>query len=269
MSDRSAGTHFRDTGWAMVSGLIGTQQSADCHAMLMTEVAAYDEPLLRVLSGRHEVHTRDDDGRITNPVIHPGHLPAAQFPATHGLEQRILSTTSLLAYATQFLGAPVALLQSGWWPSSIGTPWHRDIHPVTLGAPILGVWLALEDIQRSAGAFVVYDRSHTPETDPALAHALTDSQALYHRQYIDKQRLSAAQIQGTHAALADGLARQGCTPTLFAVRAGTAVFWNGDTVHGSETPHPRGGTRSSLLFHFVRLQDVSRHLLTATQPMAP
>jgi hypothetical protein len=71
MSDRSAGTHFRDTGWAMVSGLIGTQQSADCHAMLMTEVAAYDEPLLRVLSGRHEVHTRDDDGRITNPVI-PG-----------------------------------------------------------------------------------------------------------------------------------------------------------------------------------------------------
>ncbi len=261
MSERSTATHFRQQGWALVPELLTTEQTANVQDTLIAEVAGFEGALMRVLSSRNETHTRDADGRITNPIIHPGHLPVERFPATHGLEQRLLSTTRLVEYATRFLGAPVALLQSGWWPSSVGTLWHRDIHPITAGAPILGVWLALEDIHRSSGAFVVFDQSHATQTDPSLDQALTDSQALYHRQYVDKQGLSAAQIQGTHTALADGLARQGCTPTLFAVRAGTAVFWSGDTVHGSETPQPGGGTRSSLLFHFVRLQDVSPALL--------
>ena len=209
-------------------------------------------PLLRVQSGKNESHIRDTSGRIVNPVIHPGRLPKDQFPTVHGLETRLMWTCPLVAFATALMGGPVALLQSAWWPSSLGTRWHRDHNPYQPGQPLLGVWMALEPISRSAGPFVVFDKSHRLRPDSELDRALADSERQYQAHYVKQESVEADAVSRTHRRLTEGLARQGSTPVVFELGIGDVVAWDAATVHGSETPAENGGTRSSLLFHFIR-----------------
>lgn len=247
--------HYIERGWAWHRNLVDASDAADIGSDLMRELGAHEGPLLRVLTSRDEPHRRDASGRITNPVIHPGRLDSDLFPACHGVEQRLFDVGPVVAWAAELMGEPVALLQSGWWPSSVGTPWHRDTNPIDASAPMLGMWVALEDIVRDAGPFVVFDGSHRL-SGGEVGPLMTASDALYRRQYVDHEALDAHEVARVHAGLTAALAASGSGPVMALLRCGDAIVWDARAVHGSETPRPGPATRNSLLLHFVPLRSV-------------
>ena len=248
--------HLVDHGWAWQRGLLPADAARRIGSDLMSELGNSDEPLLRVLTSRVEPHVRDRSGRITNPVIHPGRLPTDRFSHTHGVEQRVFALGPVVRWATELLDAPVALLQSGWWPSSVGTPWHRDVNPLNAVAPMLGVWIALEDIVHEAGPFVVFNGSHRVSEGSELEALMTSSDALYTAQYVQQVPHEPGAVTRVHRALTHAMAEHGMAPVIALLSCGDAMAWDSRAVHGSETPGPTGRTRNSLLLHFIRQQDL-------------
>lgn len=231
-----------------LGGLVPRDTCARLHAALTDGVASVEEPLLRVFTSREEPHRTNASGHIVNAVMHPGRL---DIPGVHGLEQDLFRDTELVPIVRRLLGDAPQLLQSAWWQSSEGTALHRDAHPTDATAPMIGAWIALEDIAFEAGPFLVVDGTHRlTEADPEFGAYLTKARASYERQYVDR----APDLAMAHEAdvlLAAFLARRAFDRVAFPVPAGDVILWDKDVLHGSLRPAPGGPSRSSLLMHFV------------------
>jgi len=187
---------------------------------------------------------------VRNPlVLHT--LPADRFPGSTGALHELLSDTDLLDLLGQALGPP-ALTQATWVHSTDGTALHHDPHPFEPGAPILGVWIALENITPGAGPFVVVPGSL--DLDPAAPDVVAWRQAAAraaHAQF--HARTDPTGAAGARAAerLSQVLHARDLHPEPLLPRAGDVLLWRGDLVHGSRAPDPGPQTRQSLLLHVV------------------
>ncbi len=248
---------FDKQGWIWASGVVPRAVVLREDEALREEIGGCSAPLLRVLTSRREPHERNAAGFITNAVIHPGRLDADAFPKVHGIEGRMLDESKLLSVIASLLDGPPALLQSGWWQSTRGTPMHRDVHPVDPTSPMVGVWIALEDITLESGPLAVLDGSHQLDrTDPSFAAYLDASETAYRHQYLDRRLPTADESTRVQALLAAAIADKDLSTRAFPVPAGDAIFWSSQTVHGSLPPTPGAPSRSSMLMHFVLAESV-------------
>lgn len=233
-----------DQGWCHTPGLVDRDWCAGAIAAFREEVAPYDGPLLRQLTSREEAHQRSADGFVVNPVHNP-HRLGERFPRFAALPGEVLGSTVIGELAAVALGEPVALLQAAFYESALGTEAHRDEHPLDPEAPMLGVWIALEDIAMEAGPLLLWPRSHRIE-DGELAAA---SRASWTARFVEKAADPAADARvaerlGAHLA--------GVQPVAAPVPAGDVLWWWRDTVHGSLPPSVGAGrSRCSLVLHFV------------------
>jgi phytanoyl-CoA hydroxylase len=240
---------FRDEGWVRVDRLIPPEVCASVREAFATEVRPYDGPLMRQLTSRLEPHERSVDGWITNPVVNP-HL-LAQFPVFQQTETRVMRAGPLVDVVGRLLEAEPAMLQSAYYESSRGTRTHVDFNPLDRDRPMIGAWIALEDIGPGAGRFEFWPGSHRIPDDAATRRFAELAWTSYRQAFVELAPATAepeAQALLAQILVAHRLVRK--APPL---RAGDALFWTNRLLHGSAPPRPGGGTRCSLLFHFVEL----------------
>jgi len=179
-------------------------------------------------------------------------LDPERFPQASQAHTRLFTETALLDHVTEALGTPPALVQSVWVESTFGTALHRDAHPVEAGAPMVGAWVALEDIAADAGPLVVVPGSRDVNpTDPDVAAWLIQARAANRGQFhtvVDPQGQDGLAASRALEAL---LTRRGLAPQPILPAAGDVILWASDLVHGSRPPGSGPQTRQSLLLHFV------------------
>jgi len=143
------------------------------------------------------------------------------------------------AFASQSLGFLRGSAQEG----------HQDSAYVvyTLPRQFAASWIALEDVTLGAGELFYYRGSHRRITDFLFGGAYKSvSEA---RRMGTQERTLDKQIQ-EHLAMLDEQARQlGLEKEVFAARAGDALIWHSDLVHGG-APVSQSATRKSFVTHY-------------------
>ncbi|MGC3980650.1 MAG: phytanoyl-CoA dioxygenase family protein [Steroidobacteraceae bacterium] len=143
-------------------------------------------------------------------------------------------------FACRFFGAQSTLYTSLYFKHGsqqdphINTPffWTR---PFNL---FVGVWVALEDVQPTAGPLVYYHGSHRHFNSEA---ALRD---VFARAGGDVQRMFKLMQQEIEI---------DCKPELSLIRKGDAVIWHPGLMHGGSKASVQSATRHSAVFHFAPL----------------
>lgn len=240
---------LRGDGWVVLPGLFSRERITSLRSIFSATLLPVDTPLRRQLTSRDEVHRRDAWGRVRNPIV--VHHLGARFPAMGAALGEMIADPALMEAVHEALGPP-ALTQATWVHSTDGTALHQDPHPFEPDAPMLGVWVALEDIRADAAPFVVVPGSlDLDPSDPAVKAwkdaALAASNAQFHAATdpTGQEGLRASE------ALQDLLAARGLEVQPVLPEAGDVILWRGDLVHGSIPPGPGPQTRQSLLLHLV------------------
>jgi len=236
-------------GWVVLPGVFAPDQVAALRAAFADALLAVRTPLRRQLTSRDEAHRRDAWGRVRNPIV--VHHLGERFPAVGEALTAVLSHPALMDAIVAALGPP-ALTQATWVHSTDGTALHQDPHPLEPDAPLLGVWVALEDIAADAGPFVVVPGSL--DLDPAAPDVVAWRHAA-------RSAFNAQFQEGSDPTGQAGLQASRALQTLLDARglpvepvipaAGDVILWRGDLVHGSHPPGPGPQTRQSLLLHLV------------------
>ena len=252
---KKARRRFETEGWTVVRGLLPSDACATVRRAFLSEVKPYPGALKRQLTSIDEPHQLSVDGHVTNPIVNPHLRP--QFPRFSQLEETIMRACPLVPIVAHLLGAAPGMLQSAYYESSRGTHTHLDFNPIDRQRPMLGVWIALEDIADTAGRFHLYPRSHQLPLDARMQRFAELAWANYRQAFVDLD-LNTAEAEA-QALLAEITTEHGLTRTAPALRIGDALFWTNHVLHGSSVPQPRGGTRNSVLFHFVELSLLEAH----------
>lgn len=253
--DAEARARFETEGWALLPDLLPADVCDGIRAAFLDEVKPYTGSMMRQLTSVDEPHQLSADGLVTNPIVNPRTRP--DFPRFSTIEVVAMSNAPIVASATALLGGPPVLLQSAYYESSRGTHTHLDFNPVDRERPMLGVWIALEDIAESAGRFFLYPRSHRLPHDARMLRFAELAWANYRQAFVDLD-LDTAEAEA-QALLGEILGEAGLVRETPALRKGDAVLWTNKVLHGSDVPAPGGGSRHSLLFHFVELELLREH----------
>ena len=244
----SAASDLHDNGFVHVPRLVPEPLTRALVTAFLEEVNSLEVPLPRQHNAHTEPHERGATGHMVNPLHNPHLLELT--PRFAQAAAALATFEPLVHTAAQLLDSPVALLQTAFYDSSRGSAAHRDDHPFRADAPMLGAWIALEDISEQAGPFVVFAGSHAIQ-DPELDRLGRRSWTARHVEgHTDAQANRAYQERLHHH-----IASQG--PTLATVKRGDVVFWDRRTVHGSRPPAE--GTlhsRRSLNAHYIRTADM-------------
>lgn len=237
---------FEEEGWTRLA-LLKAPFCRDLRERFLREVKPFDGPLKRQLNSSIEPHRLSEDGWMTNPIVHPHLLKL--FPSFCTLEETVMRACPLVEVVQGLLGAPVAMLQSAYYESSLGTKTHLDFNPLDRERPMIGVWIALEDIGAGAGRFFLYPRSHRLPDTPEHRRFSELAWADYRQAFMDLDLDTAgSEAQALLGPMLEEHALERETPAL---KAGEILFWTNRILHGSHPPEPGGGTRHSLLLHFV------------------
>ncbi len=252
---KKARRRFEREGWTLVRGLVPRRTCAEVRQAFLTEVKPWTGPLLRQLTSIDEPHHFSADGFVTNPVVNPRMRP--QFPRFCRIEETVMRACPLVPVVGELLGAPPGMLQSAYYESSRGTHTHLDFNPVDRERPMLGVWVALENIASTAGRFHLFPRSHTLPMDDRMKRFTGLAWVNYRKAFVD---LDPETAEAEAQALLGEIAQDhGLTCIAPELRTGDVLFWTNHVLHGSAVPEPGGGSRNSLLFHFVELSLLHAH----------
>jgi ectoine hydroxylase-related dioxygenase (phytanoyl-CoA dioxygenase family) len=138
--------------------------------------------------------------------------------------------TGLLA---TFIGPDIKCLQSQLFvkpPGFPGNPWHQDEGPIpTRDRSLVAVWIALDDATADNGCLRVVPGSHRDGLlYPTREHHRPDDYDFTVESFgFDRERAETVELP-----------------------AGSAVFFHGYLIHGSERNHS-GGFRRALTFHYM------------------
>ncbi|MEI8153312.1 MAG: phytanoyl-CoA dioxygenase family protein [Hyphomicrobiales bacterium] len=123
------------------------------------------------------------------------------------------------------------LYQSMLFDANPGTESHQDCFYIDTEprGSLVGIWIALEDIDERAGRFYLVKGSHR------LGYALPEGM-----KNADYLRLIESRVQG----MADSIVAP-------ALRKGDAIFWHGDLIHGAHPVTDEKFSRKSITAHYV------------------
>ncbi len=238
---------FRAHGLVHTPGLV---PAALCDALVAAwaaEVAPHEGPLKRQHNLRDEPHVRSADGFVVNPLLNAHTLAA--FPTFAALAAEIAALDALRISAEWALDAPVTLLQTAFFESSLGTTPHRDAPPFAADGAMVGAWVALEDVVLEAGPFLAWPGTRElddPELD-RLAYTVRGALATPGRDFANEaaayfSRLNV-HIEGRQAALCP-------------IPKGDVLWWDARIIHGSAAPtFGAGRSRRSLIAHYFPTAD--------------
>ncbi len=131
---------------------------------------------------------------------------------------------------------------------------HSDsIHMTTfpLGG-LLGVWMALEDIDEDNGPLHYYPKSHTL---PYYLNQDYDNEGnrflIGHQTYAEYEKMISSKIEA-----------QGMKKQVFTAKRGDLLIWHANLIHGGEPQRDSSRTRQSMVLHYFDKNRVCYHEIT-------
>ena len=131
---------------------------------------------------------------------------------------------------------------------------HSDsIHMTTfpLGG-LLGVWIALEDVDRENGALHYYPGSHKL---PYYLNSDYDNEGT--RFFVGKKGYQAYEEM-----LEQKVAELGLEKEIFSAKSGDMLIWHANILHGGEPHLDKERTRKSMVFHYFDAGSICYHEVT-------
>lgn len=226
------------------------------------DIKPYNGLLLRQRSVIREKHKFTKNGFMENALldVHRKDLfEPSRFPKECLQLFKLPAVTSLIRH---ILDAEPLLVQSMYFESSKGTPEHFDKFFLDAKTnTMLGIWIALEDIEERNGRFYIYPGSHNHHfnTHPngAELRSLFQHYETYNRAAVCKTH-DETDVSRLHSVIEckrslKKLIRQANWKKFYPLmKAGDAIIFSGDILHGSDVPSSEHSSRSSLTGHFMR-----------------
>ena len=166
----------------------------------------------------------------------------------------VANNPKLISFLSSIAGYHVKLFQSINFIEGSQQKTHSDsIHMTTfpLGG-LLGVWIALEDIEQDAGALHYYPGSHK------LPYYLNS----------DYQNEGSAFLLGNKGYVAyekmieDKIQENQLEKKVFTAKKGDVLIWHANLLHGGEAHTNKEKTRKSVVFHYFNTTCICYHEIT-------
>lgn len=137
------------------------------------------------------------------------------------------SVLQILPVQINTFGTSQCFLTRAPEPNYTKIPWYLDTNP---NGKLVGVWIALEDIEETAGPFCIYSNSDTSKIDPLdFDFENLDSDFNFKSAFPGAVRYD------------------------FTARAGDILIWDSLSIHGALLPDNEAKTRKSITAHFYPL----------------
>ena len=227
----------------------------------VTEIKVSNREMLRQRSVLYESHRFSDKGFIENALLNVHSLTANYYHGFYDNVFNVLTCSALTDRIAGFLGNQGGLVQTMYFESSRGTADHSDHYFLGVNETdnMLGVWIALEDIENDAGRFHVYPGSHLLAQESANEELME----LYKQYDMYNQIAIGGHFEGSKKQQLKAVLRADKTLKKIrkmagweryspALQKGDVLIFSSKTFHGSERPAENGHSRHSLTAHFVR-----------------
>ncbi|MFO1070019.1 MAG: phytanoyl-CoA dioxygenase family protein [Geminicoccaceae bacterium] len=227
---------FERDGFVIVSGLV---PAALCEAT----VDAFQRDILpsraffkRQESGAVERHRLTPFGHMKFPIMNIQDLGEPAHASFRQAGLAVLTHPGVRDTVASLLGRPGRIAHTMFFDGNPQTWAHRDGHYIDAEATgrMVGVLVAVEDIEAGAGRFFVCRGTHRLPDPPDLAAIAEHPNATAYKRHM--------------ARLAEALAPVTVAPAL---RRGDAIFWSGLTIHGSLPTTTPEHSRRSLTAHWI------------------
>lgn len=261
---------YADEGFIVARGLIDRALCERTRDLFAEQVRPFEGRILRQTTSKQERHNINEYGHVTNPMLDVHETMRDQFPAFHNAVLDVFTEPKLVETVEAILQEQAIMVQSMYFESSRGTDPHMDTHFIdaTEKGRLIGVWIALEDIDEKAGRFCVYPKSHriyedglfSPEAREA-AHAYEDHSCSVIRGYqLEGKSFSLNSVTKSRRLLRKYLEVAGFEPYAPALKAGDVIMFSSLAIHSSNKPTGLGQTRNSVTCHWVpKACGYSRH----------
>ncbi len=228
--------HFAREGFVVLRGLIPVELcDAVVHAF-QDEVRPDRGYFYRHASDRPEQHVFTDHGFMKYPIMNLQDLPRSRFGRfqRHGMD--VLTHLNVQAALQVLYGESSRLIHTMFFDGNQATWPHQDSYYIDAEeiGRMVGLWVALEDIQPGAGRFFICPKSHLLEF-PILGRdmQLDPNGPEYKAHVVELMRAHGLEV---HAP---------------ALRKGDAIVFPSTMIHGAlQTTEPHF-SRKCLTAHFV------------------
>lgn len=170
---------------------------------------------------------------------------------------RVVSDARLTELLEILLGRPVRLFQTIAFISGSQQHAHSDAFHMMTEPPgfLVGVWIALEDIDEGSGPVFYLPGSHR------LPYVMSEDLNLNPASRLMTRQKDAAYVQHMQE-IVDGAEIE---PRRFLAKAGDVLLWHHNLLHGGTAIERPGATRRSLVAHFFA-EDVLCYHEVAERP---
>ncbi len=269
---------YRDLGYLHLPSLISNTMTHQLMASFQ-EIKQKSVPLLRQRTVTYEPHEFTVCGFVENALLDVHRNDIINDELFSSSARAVFSDKGLLTAVSDLIGDRCALVQSMYFESSKGTPEHFDKY--FLGSKersaLIGVWIALEDIEDCAGEFYVYPNSHRNSFDGSQhQNELVDLVERYAQSSsigVDAYQRGNGKTQiksviDCKRILATIIEKAGWEKYYPRMKKGDVLLFSSSTLHGSSTPSPQHRSRNSLTGHFIGLGQNEIRFGARTEPLS-
>lgn len=206
----------------------------------------------------------DDIDRLSGAGSIRAHHRSARFMNAHEQSPNARAAVSeprLLELLELILGRPAGLFQTISFVRGSQQAAHSDAFHMMTEPPgfLVGVWIALEDIDADSGPVFYLPGSHR------LPYVMSEDLDLAEPPPLLTRDKGRAYVQKMREVVASAPTE----PTPFTARAGDVLFWHHNLLHGGSAIGRAESTRRSLVAHYFAKDVLCYHEVTERPALIP
>jgi phytanoyl-CoA hydroxylase len=220
---------------------------------------AYETNGFCKIAGLFEPHTRvinaEIESLLERKLIKVGYGGKIMFAIHHSrLLAHLCTSPELLELLEVLMGGKARLFQSINFFKGSEQDSHSDsIHMTTYPqGGLLGVWIALEDINGDNGPLHYYPGSHK------LPYYMNKDYQNEGNKYL----VGAKSYTEYERMIEQKIAERGLKKEVFKAKRGDVLIWHANLVHGGEPHLNKNKTRQSMVLHYFREGAICYHEIT-------
>ena len=239
---------YKDNGFVIIRDCLSSNNCDSLRFFWDNEVKKSDRPIYRQQTAKLEKNKFNSAGFVMNPILNIQSLSKKYFGCLrNAFRVVILENHQLFGVSQLLLGDIPLVVQSMYFEGNSVTWEHQDSYYLdgeTIGS-MFGAWIALEDIDPTAGRFFVIPKSH-----------LTDHSSM------DISNNVAFNHSGYKEHILSTINTNKLEPIAPVMLKGDILFWNSLTIHGSLNSSNLHKARNSITFHAIPSSSKFRVLRT-------
>lgn len=205
--------YFHREGYIVLRNAVPPAVCAEAVDGFLKEVHLDNRALfLRDSPSRYEPHAYTDAGHMRHPIVNLQDISGRRYPQFKAAGLALLTDPVLRRALHTLLGEPARLARTMYFDGNQTALPQRDSDDTELArtAPMIGAWIAAEDIDPGSGRFFVLPGSHLQALPESLAHG-TRPKAAPVLQQGDALLWSAMTIHGSLPSTAPACSRRAFT----------------------------------------------------------